>query len=90
MGRGIHDFVISHYSLYHSSLSDTGAIALARSLQENMSLEGKHPRMSNPKMSNARMSNPKMSNARMSNPKMSNPKMSNAKMSNQVLIRTVP
>ena len=31
--------VISHYSLYHNNLSDSGAIALANALQQNKSLE---------------------------------------------------
>ena len=34
-----YNFVISHYSLYHSCLPDSGAIALARALQQNKSLE---------------------------------------------------
>ena len=32
-------YVISHCSLYHISLSDSGAIALARALKQNKSLE---------------------------------------------------
>ena len=35
----LYKFCHFHYSLYHTSLSDSGAIALANALQQNMSLE---------------------------------------------------
>ena len=35
----LYKFCHFHYSLYHTSLSDSGAIALANTLQRNMSLE---------------------------------------------------